>query len=684
MDNGLGFIEAMQPCAARIDRYPITLYTKTNTIQVHLEAAVLKQLLVFLFILQGIFGWVRPVLAAPAGVLNAAYRSGQVFLTWPERADLANEIYRVYRHTAPITADNLSQAQLLAILAEGSSTFYANRRYIPDHGWGYRYLERYVIADDAPMLAAETGLYVHTVTRGGPAYYAVTIVPSGGLEQLDASMAVGPLDVSPADPLPVHTQLHPVAGAHIYMQYMDAARWNTTFHAPNSTNSYYGFSSTNPRFAHTLQYAYEYVVVDPKPENCGGSLPASAPLVMELHGFGFNMYEPYDGYAPSYCAYFIFPYDQSETWWFGFAQGNDYRLHSQPAAGDTIVNYTEQRVLRMVYDLVRDPSSPVAVDANRVYVYGHSMGGSGALALALRYPDVFAAAYASQPMTNIGASTYDGGFFTTNAAFKWGAPALNLPVKLSAPGGWGTALQGSNGTGVWGWQNHQRAVQVRRADAAPFGLAHGKDDTTVDWQTQAVPFYPLLDAASLPWAGAITENEHHNEKFNLLPPTLSIDAAGVPFAGLQSVLNETMPGFAHSTLNPPFPNGILYRFHTGIRWAASWSAWDESPVDTPLRWEMSFCAVDAAVIGALCGTGAAQNVDITPRRLQQFAVVGWHTYHWENRRVLDNNLIASGTINPVQGLLTIPQFAVSAQGNRLIIFPTSEQPAAVFIPLIMR
>lgn len=644
----------------------------------------MKHLLIFIFVLQGVLGWVRPLKASPASVLNAIYRSGQVFLTWSERTDLANELYRVYWHTSPINADTLPQAQLLAVLAEGSSTFYANRRYIPDNGWVYRYLERYVIADDAPMLPSDTGLYVHTVTRAGLGYYAVTVVPFGGAEQFDASMTAGPLELSIADPLPVHTQLHPSLGAHLYIQYMDGARWNGTFHAPNSTNSYYGFSSTNPRFAHTLQYAYEYVVVDPKPENCGGSLPASAPLVMILHGFGFNMYEPYDGYAPPYCAYFIIPYDQSETWWFGFAQGNDYRLRSQPATGDIIVNFTEQRILRMVYDLVRAPSGQVAVDANRVYVYGHSMGGSGALALALRYPDVFAAAYASQPMTNIGASTFDGGFFINNAALKWGAPVLNLPVNLSAPAGWGDALKWSNGTGVWDWQNQQRAVQVRRADAAPFGLAHGKDDTTVDWQTQAVPFYPLLDAASLPWAGAITENEHHDEKFNLLPPTLSIDAAGVPFAGLQAVLNETIPGFAHSTVNPPFPNAIIYRFHTGIRWAASWSAWDEPPVDTPGRWEMSFCAVDAIAIGAPCGTGAAQNVDITPRRLQQFNVIGWHTYQWENRRVSDNNLVASGTINPMQGLLTIPQFAVSAQGNRLIIFPAPEQPAAVFIPLMMR
>lgn len=639
----------------------------------------MKYILLFLIFLQSAAGWQF----SASGGLTAVYRSGQVFLTWDERPDISNEIYRVYRSTAPIDALNLAQAERLAELAEGSATFYANR-YQKNGSWDYRYLERYVIADGEAPLPAQRGLYVFTARGNESGYYAVTVTPQGEVEQFNAGLTVGPVDELAADPLPVHTGLHPSEGAHVLIQYMDAARWNPSFHAPNSSNGYYGLSPSNARFVHTLQYAYDYVVVEPQAANCGGSLPAAVPVVVWLHGFGFNMYEPYDHNAPPYCAYFIYPYDQSETWWFGFARQNDYRVSGQPAAGDVVVNYTEQRVLRMIYDLLRSPVGAAAADANRVYVYGHSMGGSGTLALAWRYPEVFAAAYASQPMTNLSASTFDGGFFIQDAAVKWGTPALNLPVELQPVHGWGSRLAMYDGAGVWDWQNHQRMLPLRHHDIAPLGVAHGTDDQVVDWQTQAVPFYPLLDAANQTWAGAITENEHHDEKFNLLPPTLAIDEAGVPFAGLQAVRNESLPGFSNTSSNPPWPNDIRYRYHTGVRWAASWDAWDEPPLDSPTRWEISLCAVNPLQIGAECGSGSLTHSDITARRLQNFSVVGWYTYQWENHRVSDNALVASGSVPTSGGLLTIPQFEISPQGNRLIVYPAADQPAAVFIPCIMR
>lgn len=621
-----------------------------------------------------------------AAQVSAVYRSGQVFITWNERADLNNELYKVYRHTAPIDAASLPQAQRLATLAEGSANFYASR-YNDNGTWKYRYpdISRYVIADNATQLPAGTGLFVYTVKSNQSAYYAVTYTPPGGQETLEPTWVSPAVNEITADPLPVHTLLHPAtANAHLYIQYMDASQWNPTFHAPNSSNSYYGLENSNWRWAYSLQYAYEYVVVAPLAASCGGSLPASVPVVMELHGFGFNMYEPYSGYAPAQCAYFIYPVDVSETWWFGFARHHDYRPGNQPAAGDTIVNYTEQRLLRMIADLQHAHPAAAAPDLNRVYVYGHSMGGSGTLALALRYPDVFAAAYASQPMTNYLTSTYNNGFFIQNAAIKWGTPSLNLPVALSAPNGWGTTLPYYNGTGVWDWQNHQRMVQTRASDAVPFGMAHGEEDIVIDWQTQAVPFYPLIDAAHQPWAGATTDDGHHDERFDLLPPTISPNAAGVPFAGYTATLNESVPGIANASSNSAFPSTIVNRYNTGIRWAASWNAWDESPVDTPDRWEMSFCAVNKTVVGAPCGTGTNLTADITPRRTQNFPSNSWMIFHWENRRVSDNALVQSGTARARKGGVTVTGFIITPQGNRLILYPEDVQPIPIFLPIITR
>ena len=69
-----------------------------------------------------------------------------------------------------------------------------------------------------------------------------------------------------------------------------------------------------------------------------------------------------------------------------------------------VENFTEQRILRMVKDLLADPVHGPEIDPDRVYVAGVSMGGSGTLSMASRYPTVFAAAYADLPMTNYATS----------------------------------------------------------------------------------------------------------------------------------------------------------------------------------------------------------------------------------------------------------------------------------------
>jgi len=125
----------------------------------------------------------------------------------------------------------------------------------------------------------------------------------------------------------------------------------------------------------------------------------------------------------------------------------------------------------------------------RVYISGHSMGGSGALAFALRYPHVFAAAYASKPMTNY----REGGGWKGSVSAKWGSEAANLPIMHQGPATWIAPLRAYDGTGVWDWQNHQAALAMRRGDDfVPFALTQGICDTSIVWSTQGEPLYPTL------------------------------------------------------------------------------------------------------------------------------------------------------------------------------------------------
>ena len=113
-----------------------------------------------------IAGWsmLGGLAAAQPTDLSARHQSGQTFITWTEQADLSGEQYNVYRHTEPITAQNLNQAVGLYAVPEGSGYFYANRYNIYSSGiWKVRYVERYVIEDNGDQLADGTGLLVWTL-----------------------------------------------------------------------------------------------------------------------------------------------------------------------------------------------------------------------------------------------------------------------------------------------------------------------------------------------------------------------------------------------------------------------------------------------------------------------------------------------------------------------------------------
>ena len=334
---------------------------------------------------------------------HAFHRSGQTFLTWNELSNLSGESYRVYRHSLPIHAGNLSAATRICQVWEGSADFHANR--YDDGGWRPRYFDRVVVTNRGSPLPAGTGLLVWTLATNdfagaatGTAYYAVTAVDAQGSENVadfGPGNSIGPLAEGVDEPLPVEAALSVGPRGHLYLQFMDLRNWNPTFHAPHPGNAYLGLDPESPAVQNALAYAYDYVVFAP---DCGTN---PAPATVSLHGWGGNSYGPVaeDPDPWGWCSYRIYPVDQSETWWFGFAQNHDFRQGGEIASSDAIANYTEQRVLRMLRDLQRQPPGP-PVDPNRLYVYGHSMGGSGTLALALRYPNVFAAACASQPMTD--------------------------------------------------------------------------------------------------------------------------------------------------------------------------------------------------------------------------------------------------------------------------------------------
>jgi pimeloyl-ACP methyl ester carboxylesterase len=389
------------------------------------------------------------------------------------------------------------------------------------------------------------------------------------------------------------------------------------------------------------------------------------PVMTMLHGYGGFKLRPYTWDPhPTWCdVYRLYPLDVADTWWFGNARDHDYREGLEVGADDTIVNFTEQRVLRMLLDLERHPVHGPNVDMNRLYVAGHSMGGSGALALALRYPNVFAAAHASQPMTDYQLAGQAGGFdWQPQFAVNFGTQALQLPIDLDAPEGLADHLLEHNGTSIWDWQNHRATLQTRRhEERAPFGIDHSVTDPLMEFETQGEPIYQALDEASICWAGEVQNAGHVPSNQSTLPASLAKVLGGGPFWGFTGKRDETVPGFGQASGNPPLPPSGTGMFNNSLEWSSSWNAWDGAPVDQTDEWRMSLRNT----------SGIPRIVSVTPRRLQNFAPQpGWAYWASTVDAQTDEQLSSSMVTVDADGLLTVADVDVRPGGTQVRIRPS--------------
>lgn len=106
-----------------------------------------------------------------------------------------------------------------------------------------------------------------------------------------------------------------------------------------------------------------------------------APLLVSLHGLGrsYDWLMGYEGLldqaeANGYIV--VTPLGYTRRGWYG----------SRAVEDSDDAKYSEQDVMH-VLQLVRDE---FAVDPNRIYLWGHSMGGAGTYHIAARHPDLFA------------------------------------------------------------------------------------------------------------------------------------------------------------------------------------------------------------------------------------------------------------------------------------------------------
>jgi len=512
---------------------------------------------------------------SPVANLVAHPHSGQTFLTWSEDATVTGEGYNVYRSSAPITAATLGNASLLTSrwgpLADDTSHNYLA---------GERSPATFVIEDLAPALGDGTGLFVHTShSPAGPAFYAVTTVIAG-VENRTVTPGRNATSVAvaeaPGATAPILVSVQNGGLGRVYTQFMDYAQWNPTRQG----------------------YAYNYAVGLPQ-----GYDPTRAyPIKVELHAYS-GRYRPLPEAEYGWPAIHLLPDDpditlpaavgSGHTWWYGFAADHDYRTAAVPTAG-RVANFTEYRVMKAIDEV----AALFRTDPGRTHVFGHSMGASGALSLGVRYGAVLSAVYASEPMTNYRTSPT----FVAEWEQLWGPQASNLPIVNIGPHAeiWSRfGFGGSDQTGVWDWQDHQS--QLRRtggAGSAYLMFAHGKEDRTIDWQTQGRPMVRALTEAKVAFSAELVGGADHTW-LGFAGANHEMASQGYTDLGDFILDRGPMPAIGQATgagpLDPPLAG--TDRYNADISWGTASRPLGTVPVDLPDRYQ-----------GTLASTSGSANV----------------------------------------------------------------------------
>ncbi len=566
--------------------------------------------------------------------LNVEHRSGQTFLDWLE---LGNADYHVYRHNAPISNANLANATRLtqkwgpldsntSINSNASSATPGN----------------FVIKDLGQPLADNRGLFVHTTQNNqqGSAYYAVTVV-NGGVENTNIvagrNATTNAMNESVSTPRPVLTVSNNGGKGRIYTQYMDYTKWNPTFNG----------------------YAFNFAVALPQNYNSANAYP----LMVELHAYG-EQHKFVNQSEYNWSVIQLFPSDPGSannkinTWWYGHAADHNYLTQGQIPRSGTIENFTEQRVIAAVNFLISD--GQFNVNRELIHSFGHSMGASGAVALGMRYPSLFAGIYASQPMTNYGTSP----IFQSELVQLWGERSANLSI---ANNGQNNAdirnygVGGSQVTGVWNWMNHQEQLVRRRAERFSYLMVdHGKADAVIDWQTQGRPMAKAFTDARVGFSAAAVGNAGHSWLgFNSVVSSM-FGLAGGNDAGWWYPRSLSFPGIHNAsgsgTVPPANAGDDLY--NTTIEWSTPRNNFHQNIVDSANRYEISIRSMSVN-----------QTADITPRNTNSFKPTAGQQCSWNAKSNSNNASLGAGTAT-VDGsrLLTIPRVQiVTGNGTRLVV-----------------
>ena len=250
--------------------------------------------------------------------------------------------------------------------------------------------------------------------------------------------------------------------------------------------------------------SYDFLVRLPLLHPTAESMTEPAPVVMVLHARhgDFDRRErrwpdhivviPDDNTDAVARTHWLAGRQPGHTAWFGYHE----RFPASPQRDTQVVPYTQRRLLYTL-QFVLEHFQP---DARRVWVHGASMGGTGALLLALTHPERLAGCYVIEPLIT-----------------PTGAPQMIAEAeRLFGPRKWNLRVAGTD-IGVWDYLDAARWLQVEPAYPGWLQIEHGLKDRTVPFdqylsgESGRPGLYDLLSAGRAAGTFVWDQRSHHKD-----------------------------------------------------------------------------------------------------------------------------------------------------------------------------
>ncbi|MBR7131862.1 MAG: prolyl oligopeptidase family serine peptidase [Lentisphaeria bacterium] len=539
-------------------------------------------------------GVMAVAVSASAGVssLNGEFRNGQLFLRWSE-SDLAPDTrLSVWSSAEPISGKNLKSAKKIAKMLNINSardwhldidSFVVKRSRklkseeifagnVAEKGVKKSASRGFIIRDNGKPISPDGGLHVHTPKAGetGSRYYAVTTHKGSSDEITGIAVTAKPVTVSTGKASPIAISGKWQKGCAQNMPLL------ITLHGrgggvavdrsgrPLGTHVIFVDSS----LAWREGIPFKFVAIKHKD-------------YLEIRLFdrvwiGRKLTRKESGDSRDYVP-------AISTFWCGY---NPNIAYSNTGPEFRFDNYTERYILH----IIRWAQEFLGCDRNRTYITGGSMGGTGTIQMATRFPEVFAAGAAYVPIysftwrkparggTSMARLTCSTGFFTKNN-----------PARLP------------DGTNLEDFASGARNISRPAIDMPPLIATNGRKDASIPWENNP-EFYRAANRARQMFSVYWNDGNHG------MTGQAPFDCRDLKQI-FRYKLNESFPAFSNRSDNGNYGNGdpadgdISGWINRGCQW--------QNIVDTKTRYEISLAVTYP-------GIKYPVSCDITIRRRQNF------------------------------------------------------------------